>query len=267
MSLLIFLEAVAAWAVVIFLISAFITYLVQTISISLEVKGKTLERFMRRIFGDQGINLFYRYPQIRVLRPYRFKDFSSFFTATVEPKMVEDIPLPLLVDTFMEMFMPDQKLDFIKNTPECEGKAVLLSWIESGHTDAKVIREKATDYLTGILKQVSSINAAITRSFMVLLASAFTVLMGLDSIELLKNLMEASVELKTIAIVGANPEAILGILNPGLGWQKLAVQPQGFSEWVYYITLKISGLGITAVLAALGIDFWIEALKKVGVFK
>lgn len=267
MSLLIFLEAVAAWAVVIFLVSAFITYLVQMISNSLEAKGKTLERFMRRVFGDNGVIIFYKLPQIRVLRPYRNKDFSSYLTATTEPKMVEDIPVPILVDTFMEMFLPDKKLELINNAPDCEGKAAILTWMSYGHNDIKEIRELAASYLTGILKQAASVDAAITRSFMVLLATSFTVLMGLDSLDLLKNLMQASVELKTMDIVGADPEVILSILNPGLGWQKLAAQPQGFSAWIIYVTQKIIGLGITAVLAALGIDFWIETLKKVGVFK
>jgi hypothetical protein len=276
MSLSIFLEVIGAWAAIMFVITAVVSYFVLFLSDYLRVKSRVLLSYMTNLLGER-VNAFYQLPQIQVLQPIQPR-FRVSGTKNVIYKIPETIPLPLLVDSFLEICHLNQKTPLtsekltalVNDLPECQGKAALLTWIQDGHIEILEIRELVNQYIAGMLDQVNRTINIWNRSSMIVIATIIVLEFNADSFEILRNFFELSIKLKTIDIVGADPALVFNLFNQfykGFGWGSGFPQLTSVSEWINFVLLKLIGLVITVVLASLGIDFWVEALKKLGIVK
>ena len=116
---------------------------------ALEVRGVSLERQLRLIVGEMLPDLL-SLPQIKALRPVRYKSWFSIFGAATEPKKVEQIPVPILVDAFIDLIdladkrnQNTQELNqTINNIPESDAKHALLLWVRQGITNLDDLRAK-----------------------------------------------------------------------------------------------------------------------------
>lgn len=251
-----------------------------------ETRGKVLEEYLRKIAGDKTIDLT-KLPQMKALRPIRYKTPLSVFSTTTVPKKIEKIPVATLVDAFFDMTgltgRPDvdatQLKEVIGNLPESEGKQAIQKWIEQGVTNINTLRTRLNSYYTGLLDQAAESFKAHARSYVISLSLVLTLLLGTDSIQLAKDLWH-NAELRTLTAGQAEMvveqgagtmeyqeivEALEELSIVRFGWWQLeGVFPVNASalEWLVFILLKLLGLFITAVAVAQGSSFWYDLLKK-----
>jgi hypothetical protein len=278
------LEVAIGLAVVYYILGAIVSYITQVINEAAETRGKSLEGYLKKIVGDKYVDL-KELPQIKALRPIRYKNFLSIFGSVTEPKMLEKIPAPMLVDAFFDLtglsgkegLNVDELTAAISQLPESEGKQAILKWINQGVTDVNELRDRATAYFTGILEQASATFKANARSFVIILSLLITLLFGTDSIQLARDLWN-NAELRAVAVAQANAvvqeqgaEADLDQLIDELkahsiqfGWWQTQSLPQNGSAgtWALFILLKALGLGLTTLAVSQGSSFWYDLLKR-----
>lgn len=278
------LEVAIGLVVVYYILGAIVSFVTQLINEAAETRGKALERYLKQALGDKYLEL-KDLPQVKVLRPIRYKNFMSIFGSVTEPKMLEKIPAPVLVDAFFDLtglsgkegLNADELTATISQLPESEGKQAVLKWIKQGVTDVNDLRSRTTAYLSGILDQASATFKANARSFVIILSILITLLFGTDSIQLARDLW-SNAELRAVAAAQANAvvqqqgaEADLQQLVDDLkaysiqiGWWQTQSVPQNgnVGTWIGFILLKAAGLSLTALAVSQGSSFWYDLLKR-----
>lgn len=273
-----------------FVLSLISSTLSQILMDTFEVRGKTLERFLILIAGENAGDLL-NLPQIRALQPIKFKSWFSMFGAQTEPKKLENIPIPILVDAFFSIMglgnnkkkrsVRDIKTA-IRKMPESGGKHALLNWIEQGISNLEDLRSNTKVYFSGLLEQAVATANAHSRSFVISFAVFMVVLFNVDSIQMVRDLVYGPQEEEAArALAVAQAEAILqqegsdvadiNTLIDSLddldqikfGWFSLTLpRTNSVFDWAGFIALKIVGLAITAVFASQGSTFWFDLLAK-----
>ena len=273
-----------------FVLSLISSTLSQILMDTFEVRGKTLERFLILIAGENADDLL-NLPQIRALQPIKFKSWLSIFGAQTEPKKLENIPIPVLVDAFFSLIglgssKKKQGVREIKTAirkmPESGGKQALLNWLEQGISNLEDLRSNTQVYFSGLLEQAIATANARSRSFVILFAVFMVVLFNVDSIQMVRDLVygpreeaaaralaaaqaEAIVQQEdaNVAVLVAQLEMLDDLDFIKLGWFSLTLpRTNSVLDWAGFIVLKIVGLAITAVFASQGSTFWFDLLAK-----
>jgi hypothetical protein len=279
------LEVAVGLIVVYYVLGSIVSLITQMINESLETRGVTLERYLKRIAGDKVIDLT-TLPQMKALRPIRFKSWLSVFGAVTEPKKLEKIPVATLVDAYFDMvgLTGDKELgllqlaELVDKLPDSEGKLAFINWINQGVTNINDLRARTTAYFTGMLDQAAATFKANARSIVILLSIGITILFGTDSIQLARDLW-TNAELRAIAAAqadamvaqeGVNADLTglvedLSALSMKIGWwrqfETLPVTATAW-DWIQFGLLKVAGLAITAAAVSQGSSFWYDLLKK-----
>jgi hypothetical protein len=278
------LEVAIGLIVVYYILGAVVSYVTHVIIEAAETRGKSLEGHLKKVVGDKYVDL-KELPQIKALRPIRYKNLLSIFDSNTEPKMLEKLPVPVLVDAFFDLTGLSGKkglngaelMDLMNQVPDSEGKQALLKWINQGITDVDELRNRTAVFFTGVLEQAAATFKANARSFVIMLSILITFLFGTDTIQLARSLWN-SAELRAIAAAQATmvvqtqgTEADLQQLvnelkaySIQLGWWQTQSFPQNgkISTWIGFILLKVVGLGLTAVAVSQGSSFWYDLLKR-----
>ena len=280
-------EVIIGLVLVYYVLGVVVSTLTQIINESLETRGAALEKYLRQVAGERTIDLT-NLPQIRALRPIRYANWWNVFGAGVEEKRVEKIPAGTLVDAFFDLsglsckpdFTADELTALLNQLPESDGKQAMLKWVEQGVTDLNGLRQRASDYFTGILAQAAATFKARARSIVIILSLLITLLLGADTLQLAQDLWTDS-GLRALASAQANMAAagpgaqgdisqIVGLINSlgvyslRLGWWNVQGLPAGSTplQWISFVLLKLLGLGITAVAVSQGSSFWYDLLRK-----
>jgi hypothetical protein len=256
----------------------------------LETRGVALEKYLIKIVGDHRedkyLNEFISLPQLQALRPIRYKNWWSVITAETRPKKIEKIPVSVLVDTYFDVvgLTANKDLNLIQlaelvdKLPESEAKKAFISWINQGITSIDDLRSRTTAYFTGLMDQAASKFRANSRSFVIMLSIGITLLFGTDSIQLARALW-TNAELRALAVAkadmvvqqeGANASLDdlvkeLGDLSIHIGWwqtERPAANATS-TDWIWFVILKMLGLGVTAAAVSQGASFWYDLLKKI----
>lgn len=273
-----------------FVLSLISSTLSQILMDTFEVRGKTLERFLILIAGENADDLL-NLPQIRALQPIKFKSWFSIFGAQTEPKKLENIPIPVLVDAFFSLMglgntkkkqgVRDIKTA-IRNMPESGGKQALLNWLEQGISNLEDLRSNTQVYFSGLLEQAIATVNARSRSFVISFAVFMVVLFNVDSIQMVRDLVygpqeEAAARALAVAQAdailqqeGAETADVADLIDQlndfdyiKIGWFSLTLpRTNSVFDWAGFIALKIAGLAITAVFASQGSTFWFDLLAK-----
>jgi hypothetical protein len=225
-------------------------------------------------------------PQIKSLRPIRYTNWWNVVGAATAEKRVEKIPVETLVDAFFDIsgltgkgsLSAPELTGLIGKLPESEGKQALLGWVRDGVTAISDLRTRTSAYFGGILGQASLTFKAKARSFVIISSIAVTLLFGVDSIQLAKDLWTdaglRSLAAQQAQVAGAQTETApdfntlisqLGVLSFRVGWwstPKTAL-PTSPINWLTYVLMKFAGLGITAGAVSQGSSFWYDLLKKI----
>jgi hypothetical protein len=277
------LEVAIGLILVYYILGAIVSTTTQAITEIFETRGTALQKYLKKITGDKYIDLT-NMPQIKSLKPIRYKNWFSVFVADTEPKMVERIPASTLVDAFFDMagltgkeLTGEELTNLIGQLPESEGKQAMLCWIQQGITSIEDIRRRTNDYFCGILDQAAATFKANARSFVIILSIGLTLFFGTDTIQLAKDLW-TNAELRALATAQAGvvvqqsgTQADLTSLLEDLsaftvkiGWWQGQNFPRNAttSEWILFVFLKIVGLGLTAIAVSQGSSFWYDLLKK-----
>ena len=285
------LEVAVGLIVVYYLLGSVVSTITQWINELLESRGKALEQYLLKLVGEDMIdkkkylNTLIELPQLKALRPIRYKSFMSIFSSATEPKRLEKVPVSTLVDAYFDIVGLTSKkqldllelADLIDKLPESEGKRAFINWINQGVTSISDLRARTTAYFTGMMEQAAATFRARARSFVIMLSIGITVLFGTDSIQLAQTLWR-SAELRAIAAAQANAvvareganadlsELIdsLGAYSIKIGWWQTEQFPQtnNVGDWAVYLVLKLIGLGLTAMAVSQGSSFWYDLLKK-----
>lgn len=278
--------AILGLVLVYFILSLASSSISEILMEALEVRARSLQRYLLLIVGDKKIIDLVRLPQIVALRPIRYKSLFSIFGAATEPKMVENIPVPILVDAFIDLMDLGDKRNrkvselkkTIQNMPECDGKRALQLWVQQDIVTLDELKTKLTTYFTGLLEQAKATANANARSFVVTLSIIIVLLLGTDSISLARDfwfLPQARAVFAAFVENAQSDEAGVGEvesliseidnLSLSIGWpQLLRYMPVNGSarDWLEFILLRVVGLGITAIFVSQGSGFWFDVLTK-----
>ena len=280
------LEVAIGLILIYYLLGAVVSVATRLINDTLETRAIALERYLVKIMGDKNLGDLLDLPQIKALRPIRFKGALSVFGSATEPKKVEKIPLATLVDAYFDIagltgnkdLTLLQLAELVDKLPDSDGKKAFINWINQGVTSVDDLRKRTTDYFCGLLDQASMTFKANARSFVIIFSIGITVLFGTDSIQLAQTLW-TNAELRTLAaakaqVVVAEEGADASIddlvkelsdLTIKVGWWQ-SVRPADtatVTEWVWFVILKVLGLAITAAAVSQGSSFWYDLLKKI----
>lgn len=277
------LEVVISLVLVYYILGLVVSAFTQVTMDSLETRSAALERYLKKVFGDKAIDVL-TLPQIRSLQPIKYSSWTGIIGASTEAKRVEKIPVPFLVNAFLDQagltkakeMSAEELTACAQALPDSEGKYALLAWVEMGITGFDELQERATEYFTGIVEQAEESFAAISRSMMVTFAMLITLLTGIDTIQVAQEFWK-NAGLRAVAVAGSNivvenpngnggkaPVTVdLTQLNLKIGWLANDWPSNGsFGDWIVFIFLKIIGLIITAACTSQGSEFWYRLLKK-----
>ncbi len=286
------LEVAVGLIVVYYILGSIISLITQWINEVLESRGMALEQYLLKLVGEDRVdkkkylNNLIELPQLKALRPIRYKNFLSVFSSATEPKKLEKIPVATLVDAYFDIVGLTSKkqmdllelADLVDKLPDSEGKKAFIGWINQGVTSISDLKSRTTAYFTGMMEQAAATFRARARSFVIMLSIGITVLFGTDSIQLAKTLW-TSAELRAIAAAqadavvareGANADLTelidsLGEFSIKIGWWQTEQFPQtnSVADWAVYLLFKVVGLGLTAMAVSQGASFWYDLLKKI----
>ncbi len=280
------LEVVIGLIFIYYVLGSIVSLVTQWINEFLETRGKALERYLVKIVGDKKIEDLIKLPQLQALRPIRYKNFLSVFGSVTEPKKIEKIPVSTLVDAYFDLVGLTSKenlnliqlAELVDKLPDSEGKQAFILWIQQGVTNIDDLRKRTTAYFTGLMEQASSTFRANARSFVIILSIGVTVLFGTDSLQLARTLWN-NAELRALTVAKAEmvvqqegtdatiDDLIkeLGDMTIKIGWWQTERPAAGsdVTTWIYFILLKVLGLGITAAAVSQGSSFWYDLLKKI----
>lgn len=279
------LEVAIGLILVYYILGSIVSLVTKWINEMLDTRGIALERYLKKIVGEQNLGDLVNLPQMKALRPIRYKNVLSVFGSVTEPKKIEKIPVATLVDAYFDMTGLTgnkdlnllQLAELVDKLPDSEGKQAFINWINQGVTNINDLRARTTAYFTGLLDQAAATFKANARSFVIMLSLGITLLFGTDSIQLAKTLWN-NAELRALA--AAKAEMVvqqegadasiddliqeLGDLTIKIGWWQSERPAAGAAamEWVWFIVLKALGLGLTAAAVSQGSSFWYDLLKK-----
>jgi hypothetical protein len=280
------LEVAIGLILIYYLLGSFVSAITRWVNDTLETRAVALERYLIRIVGDKSLGDLLNLPQIKSLRPIRYKGALSVFGSSTEPKRVDKIPLATLVDAYFDMAGLTgnkdlnllQLAELVDKLPESDGKKAFINWINQGVTNIEDLRKRTSDYFGGLLDQASMTFKANARSFVIIFSIIITLLFGTDSLQLAQTLW-TNAELRTLAAAkaqmvveeeGADARIDdlvqeLSDLTIKIGWWQ-SIRPAAnatVTEWVWFVVLKIIGLGLTALAVSQGSSFWYDLLKKI----
>jgi hypothetical protein len=263
----------------------------------LETRGKILENFLKdHLVGaaEEGkaltIEKLKSMPQIDTLKPVRYvKKGLGFFTGKTEiVDIVEKIPPKNLVDALFDIAKTTQTAEndlqkFIDLLPdalpgskkEFALKKELTTLVKNGFDDIDALRSKVETWSTGLMAQASVEFKARAKRIVFVLAFVVTFLLGVDTIELVKNFwnnaaISATADTQAALILkatdgqntaNADVQQLLAQLEQlqAINYQWY-VKPES-ADWTW-IAWKILGLLITALAVSQGSSFWYDILKQ-----
>lgn len=278
-------DVVVGLVLVYYILGLVVSFITARILEVLELRGKDLEEYLRKIVGGTELEKFLALPQIESLRPIRYKGVMGFFTGSVEPKRLERVPILNLVDAVFQMYhLIDNKESVVQlkhkisNLPDSNAKTNLLNWIDQQVTDIDQLRSKTTMWLTGLMNQASMTYKAHIRLVVIGLSLLVTLALGVDTLDF-ANRLWYDADLR--AIVSAKAEVYLakegaaadieplikdlGELSFQMGWW--ATPPSLLNETAAMSALaallkKLVGLFITFVAVSQGASFWYDILRR-----
>lgn len=278
------LEVAVGLVLIYYILGSIVSTVTQMVNESLETRGVALERYLRRIAGDKTLDLT-NLPQIKALRPIRYTNWWNVFGAGTAEKKLERVPVETLVEAFFDLtgltskgsLSASELTTLVGKLPESEGKQALLGWINEGVTAISDLRDRTSDFFGGMLGQASMTFKARARSFVIMLSIAVTLLFGVDTIQVAKDLW-TDAGLRTIAAQQAHIATAQGETAPDInalidqlsalsfrfGWLRTPKTglPASTGDWLSFVGLKLAGLGITATAVSQGSSFWYDLLKK-----
>lgn len=291
MSLSQVLEVALGLALTYYLMGLAVSWMSQIVMNILETRGRALEVILKRIVGGKSLGQLISMPQVRSLSPVRYQDWRSVFSrnAKLVEKRVEKIPVSNLLDAFFDLAKLDvaasgeELLQLIGKLPPSEGKTELLRLVNSGVTNVMELRLKMSLWFDGLMNQASEMFTAFARRYVVLFSLALTLALGVDSIDLFRQLWAAP-DMRAIASVKAQvyidqygyhaeTETLLAELEEltiHIGWSsalKNAPPIDSPADFLWFWLLKITGLLMTTVAVAQGAPFWYDLLRKMTTVK
>ncbi len=286
MSLSQVLETALGLALIYYLLGLVVSWISKIVMDILETRGRALEGYLKRIVGGKSLGQLISMPQIRSLAPLRYKGWLGVFTPghKLVEKKVEKIPVSNLLDAFFDLMQVDMAATgeelaaAINKLPMSEGKTEMLRLVNNGVTRVADLRAKMGQWFDGLMEQASEKFKALARRYVILFSLALTLLLGVDSIDLFKQLWSTP-DLRAIAAVKAQAYiahngyaadtaplmADLDELNIKIGWTSLIKnmpEPTDLVNFAKFWLLKAIGLLMTTIAVSQGSSFWYDILRK-----
>lgn len=279
------LEVALGLILVYYVLGSIISFVTSLILESAETRGAALEQHLKRIAGEKTVDLT-NLPQMKALRPIRYKNWLGVFGARTEPKKLEKVPVSTLVEAFFDMtgltgrseINAEEMTSLVGQLPDSEAKQAMIKWINQGVTNINDLRNRANDYFSGILTQAAATFKANARSIVIILSTILVFALGTDSIQIAKDLWN-NAEMRAVAAAkatmiaqqeGGDVADINQILqnlsetNIRFTWWHLQdTFPQNSgTPWLKFSIYKLIGLVLSAIAVSQGSSFWYDLLKK-----
>jgi len=280
------LEVVIGLIFIYYALGSIVSLITKLINEAFETRGRSLEKHLERIVGNKHVGDFVALPQLKALRPIRYKGPLGVVLSATEPKKLEKIPVATLVDSYFDYvglaskeFELDELKALINAFPESEGKQAMLKWVGQGVTKVEDLRKRVTAYFTGVMDQAAATFKSNARSFVIMLSFFLTLLLGTDSINMaqalwenagLRALVVAKAE-ETVQVGGEEQDveqlltdlSALKVINVGWFLNERPEASAGAEDWAGFVLMKTLGLGLTVAAVSQGSSFWYDLLKKI----
>lgn len=292
------LEVVIGLIFIFYVLGSIVSLITQWINEAFETRGKSLEKHLKKIVGNDHVGDFVKLPQLQALRPIRYKNWYSFISSATEPKMIEKVPVATLVDSYFDFvglsatkeITGDGLKELISAFPDSEGKRAVAKWVGQGVTNLEDLRKRTTAYFAGVTEQAAATFRSNSRSFVIMLSIFLTLLLGTDSIQLAQTLwanaglraavvaqaqMEVQMEVQRSVEEGGTVseeriddliQQLIDLNIVKIGWWQTELPPIGANfdivVWARFLVLKIIGLSLTVMAVSQGSSFWYDLLKK-----
>lgn len=223
-----------------------------------QVRKKIFQEHMKIIFGSEYLNKFLELPQIKTLGTR--------------------VNVHVLVDTFFDMTGLTAKRDLsllklarlVEAMPtDSAGRNAMIAWINQGISNVEDIRIRATNYFAGLIEEIEDNYSTKSRKYMLAFSLAITLITGIDSFQLAKELWVNSglrtVEIQSANVVTDNNNSEFTIIPIKIGWAGIDFPSDSSSaSWFIFLLYKFIGLGITVICVSQGSAFWFGLIKKLG---
>lgn len=262
-------------------VSAVTSWIIKT----LQTRAKDLEGYLNSLFEDKyELDEIMANPLITALKPVRLTPIVGFFTGQIAEYSTEKIPAGVFltailgrgIDTYQTFDEVKQAVEnALKGLPDTSRlKKDLTKLINDAEGNLAQLRYSLESWFDAAMDKASAVFAIHARRIVVALALVVTLVSGVDSIDIARQLWNQP-NLRAVASAKAVQIADGGELEPDI---KVLVSTLEELELDYHndwwntrnspdapnaILLKVLGLVITWVAVAQGSSFWYDVMKKV----
>jgi hypothetical protein len=253
------LDVAVALALVYFLLSVVISHINEVVAGWMDLRAKQLEQAIRVLLGDKDLaNRVLANPLLSTLSGTSTRKLPSYIPAQTFALAVfqELVPEPG-ESTYM-----DQIKLAVNALPESSGRKAMSALITSAQGDREKAVTQVEAWYDSAMERVSGLYKRKVQWVMLGIASAITLILGVDTAAITSALVHQ--ENLRAAVAGAAQNASPGTFQQALntlsslqvpiGWAHL---PTSFNAWL----LKAVGLAVTALAASLGAPFWFQVLN------
>jgi hypothetical protein len=251
----------------------------------MQIRANDLENYFKDLFQDEDkLKQILSHPLVTSLQPIRLSPVVGFFTGKTKEYKTEKIPAATFLQAFIGQSVATfQTVDEIKtqvnksiaSLPDSsEFKKEITQLLNEAGDNATQLRTTIESWFDGVMKKSSAIFTAHARRIVILLALVVTLVTGVDSIDIAKQLWNQP-NLRAVAAAKATEISQGGELEPNIqalvdkldelsldyhnDWWNTRNTPEAPNS----ILLKVLGLGITWIAVAQGSSFWYDVMKKV----
>lgn len=272
------LEVAIGLALVFYVLSLIVSYITSVVLDRLELRAKDLEIGLRDLLGDsEKMEEFFNHPWVENLRPKRLKFLRNEYVL----KPIDHVPASTFALTVFDILVPGaagkdeaevigELRSAIGSLPAGKAKQSLTSALNVGVSNLESARSAVEGWFDNGMSSISLLYRQHARRIAIIVTLVVTLLLGVDSIAIARNLwseptVRAAIAAEAERILQEAPEADVQALLSELEafdipifWDP-ATLPKTVPDWA----LKAAGLGITWFAAAQGSSFWYQVLRRV----
>ena len=285
MSVSTILEICIGLVLIYYILGVIVSAVTSWFTIGLQIRARDLENYFKELFQDETkLNQVLTHPLVTSLKPIRLTPVTGLITGKTQEYKTGKIPAATFLQALIGQSVASlQTVDEIKaevnksiaSLPDTsEFKKEITQLLNEAGNDAAQLRATVESWFDGVMKKSSALYTAHARRIVIILALIVTLVTGVDSIDVARQLWDQP-NLRAVAAAKAVEISEGGELDPDI---KALVDTLDELQLEYHndwwntrntpempnnILLKVLGLGITWAAVAQGSSFWYDVMKKV----
>jgi hypothetical protein len=285
MSVSTILEICIGLVLLYYILGVMVSAITSWITMGFQIRANDLESYFKKLFQSESkLKDVLAHPLVTSLQPIRLTPIVGLLTGKTKEYKTEKIPAATFLQAFIGQSVASlQTVDeitteinkSIADLPDTsEFKKEITQLINEAGTNAAQLRSTIEGWFDGVMQKSSALYTAHARRIVIILALVVTLVTGIDSIDIAKQLWDQP-NLRAVAAAKAVEISGGGELEPDI---KLLITTLDELDFQYQhdwwntrntpeapntVLLKVIGLTITWAAVAQGSSFWYDVMKKV----